>query len=93
MGSSFAYIATMQMLMKTDGIAAVAQGAIAGGLVYLIVALIVKFAGNAWIDKVLPPIVVGPIIIVIGLSLATTAVNDVMLKDGQYNFTYLLVGW
>ena len=78
--------------MKTDGIAAVAQGAIAGGLVYLIVALIVKFAGNAWIDKVLPPIVVGPIIIVIGLSLATTAVNDVMLKDGQYNFTYLLVG-
>lgn len=92
MGSSFAYIATMQMLMKTDGIAAVAQGAIAGGLVYLIVALIVKFAGNAWIDKVLPPIVVGPIIIVIGLSLATTAVNDVMLKDGQYNFTYLLVG-
>lgn len=92
MGSSFAYIATMQMLMKTDGIAAVAQGAIAGGLVYLIVALIVKFAGNAWIDKVLPPIVVGPIIIVIGLSLATTAVNDVMLKDGAYNFTYLLVG-
>ncbi|GEB10353.1 xanthine/uracil permease [Streptococcus equinus] len=92
MGSSFAYIATMQMLMKTDGIAAVAQGAIAGGLVYLIVALIVKFAGNAWIDKVLPPVVVGPIIIVIGLSLATTAVNDVMLKDGAYNFTYLLIG-
>lgn len=92
MGSSFAYIATMQMLMKSDGIAAVAQGAIAGGLVYLIVALIVKFAGNAWIDKVLPPIVVGPIIIVIGLSLATTAVNDVMLKDGKYNFIYLLIG-
>lgn len=42
MGSSFAYIATMQSLMKADGIAAVAQGAIAGGLVYLIVALIVK---------------------------------------------------
>lgn len=92
MGSSFAYIATMQMLMKTDGIAAVAQGAMAGGLVYLLVALIVRFAGNAWIDKVLPPVVVGPIIVVIGLSLSTTAVNDVMLKDGQYNFTYLLIG-
>ena len=39
MGSSFAYIAAMQMLMKTDGIAAVAQGAMAGGLVYLLVAL------------------------------------------------------
>lgn len=92
MGSSFAYIATMQMLMKTDGIAAVVQGAMAGGLVYLLVALIVRFAGNAWIDKVLPPVVVGPIIVVIGLSLSTTAVNDVMLKDGQYNFTYLLIG-
>ena len=92
MGSSFAYIATMQSLMKADGIAAVAQGAIAGGLVYLIVALIVKFAGNAWIDKILPPIVVGPIIIVIGLSLAATAVNDVMLKDGSYNITYLVIG-
>ena len=92
MGSSFAYIATMQTLMKTDGIAAVAQGAIAGGLVYLIVALIVRFAGNQWIDKILPPIVVGPIIMVIGLSLATTAVNDVMFKDGKYQFTYLLIG-
>ncbi|KXT76729.1 uracil-xanthine permease family protein [Streptococcus sp. DD12] len=92
MGSSFAYIAAMQSLMKSDGIAAVAQGAIAGGLVYLVVALIVRFAGNAWIDKVLPPIVVGPIIIVIGLSLATTAVNDVMYKNGQYNTAYLVVG-
>ena len=92
MGSSFAYIATMQTLMKTGGIAAVAQGAIAGGLVYLLVALAVRFAGNAWIDKILPPVVVGPIIMVIGLSLATTAVNDVMLKDGSYNFTYLLIG-
>ena len=84
MGSSFAYIAAMQMLMKTDGIAAVAQGAI--------VALIVKFAGNAWIDKILPPVVVGPIIMVIGLSLASTAVNDVMLKDGKYNLTYFIIG-
>ncbi|MDO4634547.1 MAG: solute carrier family 23 protein [Streptococcus sp.] len=92
MGSSFAYIATMQTLMKTDGIGAVAQGAIAGGLVYFIVAIIVKFSGNNWIDKILPPIVVGPIIIVIGLSLAVTAVNDVMLKNGEYNFTYLIIG-
>ena len=66
MGSSFAYIATMQMLMKTDGIAAVAQGAMAGGLVYLLVALIVRFAGNAWIDKVLRPVGVGRVIVVIG---------------------------
>lgn len=48
----------------------------AGGLVYLVVALVVKYVGNAWIDRVLPPIVVGPIIIVIGLSLAANAVKD-----------------
>lgn len=96
MGSSFAYIAAMQMLMKTDGIAAVAQGAITGGLVYFIVALIVKFAGNAWIDKILPPVVVGPIIMVIGLSLAGTAVGDVMYKtvgdQKVYDITYFAIG-
>ncbi|HEP5886309.1 TPA: uracil permease [Streptococcus pyogenes] len=92
MGSSFAYIAAMQLLMKTNGIGAVAQGAMTGGLVYLIVALIVKVIGNDWIDKILPPIVVGPIVMVIGLSLASTAVNDVMLKNGNYNLTYLVIG-
>lgn len=92
MGSSFAYIAAMQMLMKTDGIGAVAQGAITGGLVYLIVALVVRAIGNEWIDKILPPVVVGPIVMVIGLSLASTAVNSVMLKDGKYSLVYLLIG-
>lgn len=91
MGSSFAYIATMQTLMKTDGIAAVAQGAIAGGLVYLIVALIVRKIGNAWIDKILPPVVVGPVIMVIGLSLAGSVVSDAMTVDGSYNFTSLVI--
>ncbi|KGR72151.1 uracil-xanthine permease family protein [Streptococcus phocae subsp. phocae] len=92
MGSSFAYIAAMQMLMKTDGIGAVAQGAITGGFVYLIVALVVKKIGNKWIDKILPPVVVGPIVMVIGLSLASTAVGDVMLKEGQYNLLYFVIG-
>ncbi|WP_205029953.1 uracil-xanthine permease family protein [Streptococcus porcinus] len=91
-GSSFAYIAAMQMLMKTDGIGAVAQGAITGGLVYLVVALIVKAIGNEWIDKILPPVIVGPIVMVIGLSLASTAVNSVMLKDGKYDLLYLVIG-
>lgn len=91
MGSSFAYILAMQSLMKSDGIAAVAQGAVVGGLVYLLVALIVKFVGNGWIDKVLPPIVVGPIVMVIGLSLAGTAVNDAMNQNGKYNLVFLMI--
>ncbi|MGT2771415.1 uracil-xanthine permease family protein [Streptococcus marimammalium] len=92
MGSSFAYIGAMQTLLKTDGIGAVAQGAITGGLVYFAVAFIVRRLGNNWIDKILPPVVVGPIVMVIGLSLASVAVNDVMLKDGTYNVSYVVIG-
>lgn len=88
LGSSFAFVATMQALMKTDGYPAVAQGAIAAGLVYVVVSIIISQIGSAWVNKVLPPIVVGPIIIVIGLSLATTAANDAMLKNQKYDLTY-----
>lgn len=91
LGSSFAFVATMQALMKTDGYPAVAQGAIAAGLVYVIVAFIISKVGSDWVNKVLPPIVVGPIIIVIGLSLASTAANDAMLKNQKYDLTYFAV--
>ena len=81
MGSSFAYIGAMQLLMKQGGMPAIAQGALTGGLVYLLVAIIVRFAGQGWIDRVLPPIVVGPIVMVIGLSLAPVAINDSMYPN------------
>ena len=88
LGSSFAFVATMQALMKADGYPAVAQGAIASGLVYVVVAIIISKIGSGWVNKVLPPIVVGPIIIVIGLSLATTAANDAMMTNSKYDLTY-----
>ncbi|MDE7055631.1 MAG: NCS2 family nucleobase:cation symporter, partial [Lactobacillus sp.] len=88
LGSSFAFVATMQALMKTSGYPAVAQGAIAAGLVYVIVSIVIAKIGSGWVNKVLPPIVVGPIIIVIGLSLATTAANDAMLNNQKYDLTY-----
>lgn len=88
LGSSFAFVATMQALMKADGYPAVAQGAIASGLVYVVVAIIISKIGSGWVNKVLPPIVVGPIIIVIGLSLATTAANDAMMNNSKYDLTY-----
>ncbi|GAB2024025.1 uracil-xanthine permease family protein [Lactovum odontotermitis] len=95
MGSSFAYIAAMQLLMKQGGMPAIAQGAMTGGLVYLVVAVIVHFAGRDWIDKILPPIVVGPIVMVIGLSLAPTAINDSMFVGatpaGKYSLAFLCV--
>ena len=54
-------------------------------------ALIVKYAGKDWINKVLPPIVVGPIIMVIGLSLAKNAVTDATTLNNSYSGYALLI--
>ncbi|MTD38987.1 uracil permease [Erwinia sp. CPCC 100877] len=91
LGSSFAFIAAMQMLMKSDGYPAIAQGAVTTGLVYLIVSLIIKKIGSDWLDKILPPIVVGPVIMVIGLGLASNAANNAMFNDGKYDFKFIAV--
>lgn len=91
LGSSFAFIAAMKLLMKTDGYPAIAQGALTTGFVYLIVSYIIKKSGSAWLDKILPPIVVGPVIMVIGLGLAANAANNAMYNNGSYDFKYVAV--
>lgn len=96
LGSSFAFIAAMQMLMKDAGYPAIALGAVTTGMVYLIVSIIVKKAGSAWLDRLLPPIVVGPVVMVIGLGLAANAANQAMyqqLPSGEqlYNVKYIAV--
>jgi len=91
LGSSFAFIAAMQMLMKSDGYPAIAQGAMTTGLVYLIVSLIIKKNGSDWLDKILPPIVVGPVVMVIGLGLAANAANNAMYNNNVYDFKYIAV--
>ena len=69
-GSSFAFIIPMQMASSTYGVNAMLSGIIASGLVYII-----KKVGGQWLNKTLSPIVVGSVIIVIGLSLASVAIN------------------
>ncbi|MEX1434502.1 solute carrier family 23 protein [Enterococcus sp. C71] len=91
LGSSFAFIAAMQMLMKSDGYPAIAQGAMTTGLVYLIVSLIIKKIGSDWLDKILPPIVVGPVVMVIGLGLAANSANNAMYNNNVYDFKYIAV--
>ncbi|UQS84258.1 solute carrier family 23 protein [Bombilactobacillus thymidiniphilus] len=91
MSSSFSFIVPMVALMKTLGYPSIAQGTIAVGLVYLITALIVSFVGSDWIDKALPPIVVGPIVIVIGLSLAGTAAKDATMNGSHYDLKFFIV--
>lgn len=74
-GSSFAFIGPMLVASKNYGPAAMLSGVMAAGLVYIIVAIIINFFGIKWLNKTLPPVVVGSIVIVIGLGLASTAIN------------------
>lgn len=74
-GSSFAFIGPMLVASKNYGPEAMLSGVIAAGLVYIAVAVIIKFCGINWLNKALPPVVVGSIVIVIGLGLAGVAIN------------------
>ncbi|MFL0251585.1 uracil permease [Clostridium neuense] len=74
-GSSFAFIGPMVIASKNYGANAMLSGVICAGLVYLMVAAIIKFTGSDWLSKILSPVVVGSVVIVIGLSLAGSAIN------------------
>ena len=87
LGSSFAFITAMSLAMKEMGgdVSAAQTGVILTGLVYVLVATGVRFAGTKWIDKLLPPIIIGPMIIVIGLGLASSAVTNAgLVADGNW---------
>lgn len=78
LGSSFAFIVPITIATETGGIGSAMIGAMFVSLVYAIVALIIWKTGYQWLMKLLPPIVVGPVIIVIGLALSGTAVDMAM---------------
>lgn len=81
LGSSFAFLGSMfaafaGAVSLEAGYAGLLIGAAFAGLVYVVIAVIVKFAGVAWINKLMPAVVVGPTVAIIGLSLAGNAVGD-----------------
>ncbi|MBQ2614341.1 MAG: uracil-xanthine permease [Clostridia bacterium] len=83
LGSSFAFIGSMIAafaggVSMSLGYLGLILGAIFAGLVYVVIAIIVKFAGVKWIDKVMPVVVIGPTVAIIGLSLAGNAVGDIL---------------
>ena len=87
LGSSFAFITAMSLAMKELGgdVSAAQTGVILTGFIYVLVAASVRFAGTKWIDKLLPPIIIGPMIIVIGLGLAGSAVTNAgLVADGNW---------
>lgn len=92
LGSSFAYITSIAAVSaSTGGFESAYIGLMVVGMIYAIVATIIKFTGSGWLKKLLPPVVVGPMIIIIGLSLAPTAVQEtglkgieILLEQGKY---------
>ena len=93
LGSSFAFIGSMfaafsGAVSASAGYAGIILGAIFAGLVYVVIAIIVKYAGIAWINKLMPTVVIGPTVALIGLSLAVNAVNDLTVgKVGHLEST------
>ena len=99
LGSSFAFIGSMTAAFAgavgsvTLGYAGLLIGAVFAGLVYVIIALIVKAVGTKWIDKLMPVVVIGPTVSIIGLSLAGNAVNDLQRANaGGHTLIAVLCG-
>ena len=95
LGSSFAFIPPILAVAGGPGgpnMAYALGGAAAAGLFYCLVGLIVRVAGTKWLDKALPPVVIGSVIVVIGLNLAPTAIGMAMNDgNGLYSPVYLSI--
>ena len=91
LGSSFAFITPMIVGFGIAGKSGVFSAIMAVGLVYVLVALIIKAAGKKWLNKLLPPIIVGPMIMIIGLSLAPTTVREIGLNEATVDWRNVVV--
>ncbi|MDR1782493.1 MAG: purine/pyrimidine permease [Bacilli bacterium] len=91
LGSSFAYINASAAALSLGGHGMMASGILCGGIVYLIISTIVRFTGMSWINKLIPPIVIGPMIMIIGLSLANSAITNAGMLKGQFDPKFVIV--
>lgn len=100
LSSSFAYISPMISALALGNAVeknflAVIIGMAIVGLVYVIIALVIRAVGTDWLDKLLPPIVIGPVIMVIGLGLAGSAINNLAntaVSPDNYNIIFIVCG-
>lgn len=83
LASSFVFIAPITYSVQNWGIAAAMGGLMAAGAVYMLLALVVKIKGVGFLHRLMPPVVTGPVIMIIGLGLAPLAVNMAMGKSGD----------
>ena len=100
LGSSFAFLGSMSAaftgaISVYAGFAGLIIGAVMAGIVYVVIAIIVKFAGVRWINKLMPPVVIGPTVAIIGLSLAGNAIGDALHGAANNGSAYVMSasGW
>ena len=94
LGSSFAFLGPMFTAFggaasMAVGYAGLIIGAAIAGLVYVVIAIIVKFCGVKWINKLMPPVIIGPTVAIIGLSLAGNAIGDLMTSSVEGGSVYV----
>lgn len=82
LGSSFAFIAPLVAAYLKGGISGAMTGVMVVGLIYVVFAILVRLIGKNWINKLLPPVVIGPMIMIIGLGLAPSAIGQIGLASG-----------
>ncbi len=83
LGSSFAFITPIVAAFLKGGISGAMTGIMVVGLIYIVFSIIISLIGKNWIDKLLPPIIVGPMIMIIGLGLAPSAISQIGLAAGS----------
>lgn len=88
LASSFAFIAPIQYGVQTWGIPATMGGLACAGLVYFALSTLVKLRGSAALERIFPPVVVGPVIIIIGMGLAPVAVDMALGKNSTYSYEH-----
>lgn len=91
LGSSFAFITPIAVGAVKAGIGGAMTGIMLVGIVYIIVSLIICLIGKEWLSKLLPPIVIGPMIMIIGLGLAPTAISEMGLASDILNWREVVV--
>ena len=91
LGSSFAFIGALTLVLKQDGIGAVKGGVICAGFVYVFMSIIIKVFGVEKVKSFFPPIITGPIIMVIGLRMSPVALSMSGYSDGKFEVKSLII--
>lgn len=96
LGSSFAFLSSLGVALAY-GYMGIFLGSVVAGLVYVVLAILIRLVGTNWLSKLMPPVIIGPTVTLIGLSLAGAAMGDIVKANssvlyGKYNLAALACG-